>query len=109
MTSVVMNLQEFSKRHLRPSRFRGMNLQESSVHFGLGTVSPFIDDMTSCLRCVDTNTGTNRWSGAWHLSPPRDVWARIQSRPRRAGRSRQTTNYYYYHMASIGASRLATW
>ena len=87
-----MNLQEFSERHLRPNRFRGMNLQEFSVHFGLGTVSPFIDDMTSCLRCVDTNTGTNRWSGAWHLSPPRDVWARIQSRPRRAGRSRQTTN-----------------
>ena len=96
VTSAGMNLQEFSKRHLRPNRFRGMNLQEFSVHFGLGTVSPFIDDMTSCLRCVDTNTGTNRWSGAWHLSPPRDVWARIQSRPRRAGRSRQTTNYYYY-------------
>ena len=65
------------------------------MHFGLGTVSPFIDDMTSCLRCVDTNTGTNRWSGAWHLSPPRDVWARIQSRPRRAGRSRQTTNHHH--------------
>ena len=73
MTSVVMNLQEFSARHFRPNRFRGMDLQESSVHFGLGTVSPFIDDMASCLRCVDTNTGTNRWSGAWHLSPPRDV------------------------------------
>ena len=52
-----------------------MGLQESSVHFGLGTVSPFIDDKTSCHRYVDLKTGTNRWSGAWHLSPPRDVWA----------------------------------
>ena len=97
VTSVVMNLQEFSTRHFRPNRFRGMDLQESSVHFGLGTVSPFIDDKTSCHRYVDLNAGTNRWSGAWHLSPPRDVWTWNQSGSRQAGRSRQTTTYYYYY------------
>ena len=31
-----MNLQEFSARHFRPNRPHGMDLQESSVLFGLG-------------------------------------------------------------------------
>ena len=32
----LMNLQEFSARHFRPNRPHGMDLQESSVLFGLG-------------------------------------------------------------------------
>ena len=44
----LMSLQEFSACRFRPNRFRGMNLQEFSVLFGLGgTFGRVVDDTTS--------------------------------------------------------------